>query len=152
MRIGDELARFVSGPVTIVLGTVDPTGRPEIGRGLAGVAVAADAVEIVLSRAQWPATADDVTATGRLAGTFTRPADYVSYQLKGTATMRAADVEDLARAEAYIAETRDVFDALGLAPGLADQWLQAEDPVVLRLVVDAVFIQTPGQRAGASLP
>jgi hypothetical protein len=149
MRIGDELARFVSGPVTIILGTVDAAGRAEIGRGLAGAVVAEDAVEILLSRAQWAATADDVAATGRLAGTFTRPADYVSYQLKGSATLRAADAEDRARGEAYIAETRD---ALGLAPGLADQWLRAEDPVVLCLKVDAIFIQTPGRRAGAALP
>jgi hypothetical protein len=79
MLIKGDLARFLSEPVTIILGAADAGGRPEIGRGLAGAVVAEDTVEMVLSRTQWPATATNVVGTRRLSATFTRPADYVSY-------------------------------------------------------------------------
>jgi hypothetical protein len=134
MLINGDLARFLSEPVTIILGATDAGGRPEIGRGLAGAVVAEDMVEMVLSRTQWPATAANVVGTCRLSATFTRPADYVSYQLKGSASVRLAEAEDRDRAERYIAA-----------------WLQTEDPVVLRLAVEAVFVQTPGLRAGVAL-
>jgi hypothetical protein len=151
MLIEGDLARFLSEPVTIILGATDAGGRPEIGRGLAGAVVAEDMVEMVLSRTQWPATAANVVGTCRLSATFTRPADYVSYQLKGSASVRLAEAEDRGRAERYITEMRATFAVLGLAPDFVDAWLQTEDPVVLRLAVEAVFVQTPGLRAGVAL-
>ena len=92
---------------------------------------------MVLSRTQWPATAANVVGTRRLSATFTRPADYVSYQLKGSASVRLAEAEDRDRAERYIARMRATFAGLGLAPGFVDAWLQTEDPLVMRLAVEA---------------
>jgi hypothetical protein len=152
MRIGAELARFLEGPVMIILGSVDPAGRPEVGRAVGARVVAPQGrVDLVVSAWQWPGTVANLRATERLAATFSRPADYETYQLKGRAALRHADEDDLRLAEGYRTRTQAALEALGLSPGLADHWLAARDPVVLRLGVEEVFVQTPGPRAGAAM-
>lgn len=152
MRIGAELARFLEGPVMIILGSVDRAGRPEVGRAVgARVAAAPGRVDLVVSAWQWAGTVSNARASGRLAATFSRPADYETYQLKGRVGLRDADEDDLRLAEGYRARTRAALETLGLSPGLTDHWLTARDPVVLRLGVEEVFVQTPGPRAGAAV-
>lgn len=152
MRIGDDLARFLEGPVMIILGTADAAGRPEIGRAIGIRVVAAQGrIELVVSGWQWPGTVANLRATERLAATFSRPADYVTYQLKGRAALREADEDDLRLADGYRTRTQDALDALGLSPGIADHWLAAREAVVLRLAVEQAFVQTPGPAAGSAL-
>lgn len=152
MRIDENLARFLEGPVMIILGTCDAQGRPEVGRAVgARVLAAARRVELAVSAWQWPQTVADVRATGRLAATFSRPSDYRTYQLKGTATARDADEDDLRLSERYRCEAQAALEAAGLDASIATQWLTAQDAVVLRLQVEEVFVQTPGPDAGAAL-
>lgn len=152
MRIGEDLARFLESPVMIILGTADAKGRPEIGRAVGARVVAAQGrVDLVVCGWQWPGTVANLRATERLAATFSRPGDYVTYQLKGHAALRDADEDDLRLAESYRARTQAALEALDLSPGMADHWLIIRDPVVLRLGVEEVFVQTPGPRAGAAV-
>jgi hypothetical protein len=84
--------------------------------------------------------------------TFARPSDYVSYQLKGRASLCPADADDLARSNRYMAEILEVLAGLGLDRRLAMPWLCNREPVVVGIDVDAVFVQTPGPKAGRQLP
>jgi hypothetical protein len=151
MRIEDELARFVVSPVMIIIGTRDAANRPNIGRGMGARIVDSDAVEIVLSSLQWPETVANLRDNGRMAVTFARPSDYVSYQLKGRARLRDADAADLARARHYAGDIRAVLEGLGLAQELLLPWFSDRKVVIAQLKVEEVYVQTPGPKAGTTV-
>jgi len=144
-----ELAAFLASPVMIIIGTCDAGKRPAIGRAV-GAMVDAEAgiVELVVSAWQWPATVANLRNGSRIAVTFARPSDYVSYQAKGVASVRAAQPADLDRARRYMAAIIDVLAGLGLDRSLAAPWITEREAVVARLEVEAIFVQTPGARAG----
>lgn len=83
--------------------------------------------------------------------TFARPSDYVCYQVKGSASVVPAQAEDLQRSERYMADIVQVLSGLGLDRRLAGPWLTNRDAVVVRVRIDAVFVQTPGSKAGQQL-
>jgi hypothetical protein len=136
----------------IIVGTCDASARPAIGRAVgARLDADADVIELVLSSWQWPGTAANLLATGRAAVTFARPSDYVSYQVKGSAGVSEADAQALSLAESYIQEIALVLGGLGLERKLVAPWLTYRDPILIRMVVDAVYVQTPGAKAGQPL-
>lgn len=149
MKLDAELAAFLASPVMIIIGTCDAGGQPAIGRAV-GAAVDADAgvVELAVSAWQWPATVANLRRGSRIAVTFARPADYVSYQAKGVASVRAALADDLDRARRYMAAIIDVLAGLGLDRSLAAPWVTEREAVVVRCEVEAIYVQTPGARAG----
>ncbi len=149
MRLDAELAAFLASPVMIIIGTCDAGNRPAIGRAV-GATVDADAgiVELVVSGWQWPDTIANLRHGSRIAVTFARPSDYVSYQVKGAASVRAVLADDLDRARRYMATIVDVLAGLGLDRSLAAPWVTEQEAVVVRLEVDAIYVQTPGARAG----
>jgi hypothetical protein len=152
MQIDDELASFLTSPVMIIVGTCDANGRSDIGRGV-GARVAGDAgvVELVVSAWQWPRTAENLRGNGRVAITFARPTDYVSYQVKGQATVRDADPDALALSDHYMARIAIVLTSLGMSHDLIAPWLTSRDAIIARVVVESVYVQTPGAKAGQSL-
>lgn len=154
MVVDDELAEFVESAVMIIVGSVDAQGVPGIARGVgARVDRAADRLDLLVSAWQWPEAIAGISATGRLAATFTRPADYVSLQLKGAVeAVRPATTDEEARAAAYIAAVRAALVSLGLDSALARPWLTARALTTLRLRPEAAFIQTPGAQAGQPRP
>jgi hypothetical protein len=149
MKLDTELAAFLGSPVMIIVGTCDAGNRPEIGRAV-GASVDADAgiVELVMSAWQWPGTVANVRNGSRIAVTFARPSDYVSYQVKGAGFVRPAQAADLDCAGRYIKTIVDVLANLGLDRRLAAPWVTEREAVVVRIEVDAVYVQTPGARAG----
>jgi len=150
MQLTAELAAFITGPVLMTLGSRDAANRPMVGRGTGGhVPPALDRVEIAICTRLWPETAANLRDNGMLAATFVRPADYRAYQLKGRARLRPPEPEDVARAAAYVARTARLLGDLGVPRPLIDYWLSGQDIVVAELVVDRIFEQTPGPRAGA---
>lgn len=152
MLIDRELAAFLTSPVMIIVGTSDQHGKPEIGRGVgAKVDAAAGAVELVLSAWQWPGTVENLRANGRVAVTFARPSDYVSYQVKGRATVRSVQAGDIVLSEGYMAGIVAALGDLGLAPGLAAPWLTNREAVVARILLAEIYVQTPGPQAGTAL-
>lgn len=153
MKLDADLAAFLASPVMIIIGTSDAGGRPEIARAV-GARIEADAgvVELVVSAWQWPATVANLRRSERIAVTFARPSDYVSYQVKGDATIRPAGAEDLDLARRYMTAIVDVLDGLGLDRRLAAPWVTDQDAVVARFRVQALYVQTPGARAGQEVP
>ena len=149
MRIDNELATFLSSPVMTILGTCDAQGSPEIGRGVgARVDSETGVLEVVLSSWQWPGTVANVRNNGRAAVTFARPHDYVTYQVKGPAQFVEPDAQALLLSSRYINDITVVLCQLGLERRQIDHWLTHREPVVVRLPIESVFIQTPGSKAG----
>jgi hypothetical protein len=152
MALDAELATFLASPVMIITGTRGKDNRPEIGRAVgARVDGPAGRIRLILSAWQWPRTVDNLRAGGPLAVTFARPSDYVSYQVKGRATLFPADAHDLALSDRYVSDILDALTALGLDRWLATPWLTNRDAVAVGIDVDAVFVQTPGPTAGRQL-
>lgn len=144
-----SLVRFLQRPVMILVGTVDPAARPEIGRGVGSIVrPEAGQIDLLVSRWQWPATIANVESAGRAAATFSRPADYETYQIKGRARLRAAGAAEAELAHAYCRDTLAALMELGIAPELVVHWHAARDLAVVSLSVDEVFSQTPGPLAG----
>lgn len=152
MQIENELANFLASPVMIIIGTSDTHGQSEIGRG-AGAKVDADSgvIDLLFSGWQWPATVENLRANPRIAVTFARPNDYVSYQVKGRAALRDAGAEDIAISERYLTDMANVLVGLGMTRELVAPWLANREAVVARIHVDEIFVQTPGTEAGQKL-
>lgn len=149
MAIDEELAAFMVSPVMIILGSCDAQRMPEIGRAVgADVRAADNRVDLMVSAWQWPATVANVRAGARLAATFARPSDYVSYQVKGHATVATATDEQTAAVAQYIERITATLGGLGLSASLVAPWLVNRDLVILSLGIEEIFIQTPGAKAG----
>ncbi|HEY8613741.1 MAG TPA: pyridoxamine 5'-phosphate oxidase family protein [Roseomonas sp.] len=148
--IDAELAAFLESPVMIILGT-GADGMPEIGRGRgACVDEGGKALQVVVSTWQWPETVENARRSGRVAATFARPSDYVTYQIKGC----VESVEPLTPAlqactEGYAERVAAVLAELGLSPELTTPWGADRELVVLRIRAEQIFVQTPGARAGS---
>ncbi len=152
MRLPEVVTDFLGGPAMIVLGTRSPVFVPDIGRAV-GLTIGSsqDEIDLMVSRWQWPQTTSNIAATGQLAATFSRPTDYVTYQLKGGAWLREAEASDLAVAERFSRRMSDCLSALGVGPAVVAQWFNWRDVVVTRLAVESIFIQTPGAKAGSAI-
>ncbi len=101
MRIDEALARFVTSPVMIMIGTRNGDKRPAIARGVGARLVDDTPLGIAVSAWQWPDTVANMRGNGRTAVTFARPADYVSYQITGMVSVREALPADLALVRDY---------------------------------------------------
>lgn len=148
-----ELAAFIESPVMQIVGTADATRRPGIARGVGAWRTGdkdkdKDTVDLVLSAWQWPETIANIEATGRIAVTFSRPSDYVTYQIKGTATLRPADDGEIERSAGYMVAIVSALMRNGLLPEIIAPWLTARDAVVATIRISSVYVQTPGAQAG----
>ncbi len=147
--IDEALAGFLESPVMIILGT-HSDGAPEIARGLgAAVETGTGVLTILLSAWQWPATLANLRANGQIAATFSRPADYETYQVKGRVLAITEPGEaELALARRYSERIAQTLAGLGVEPEISAHWRVATDLVVLRILPERVFVQTPGPLAG----
>ena len=150
MRLSDEILDFIASPVMIIVGTRDQANRPSIARAVGARAINEEIVEVIVSAWQWPEAMDNLAANGQAAVTFARPGDYVSYQLKGFAQLRAVDSSDLELSRRYRADIDALFGGLGLPPELVSSWLADRELTVARLHVREAYIQTPGPKAGTA--
>jgi hypothetical protein len=152
MVIDAELASFMESAVMIIVGTCDNALRPQIGRAVGAIVDrATGGVDLIVSGWQWPETIANVRRNGRLAVTFARPSDYVSYQVKGRATVITAAASDRACAARYVRAMTAILVGNGLDVRVTAPWLVDREPVALRLVAEMIFVQTPGDRAGQRL-
>ena len=150
--IDAALAAFMESPVMIIVGSCDDGLIPQIARAAGAIVDGAKGrVDLIVSSWQWPQTMANVRRNGRLAVTFARPADYVSYQLKGRAAIVPASAAHRQRAQHYIKAMTETFAGLGLDQVVAASWLVDLEPQVLRLAVETIFVQTPGEKAGSIL-
>ena len=152
MLINQDLAAFMASPVMIILGTCDESLAPDIARAVGAVVRGEEgSVDLMVSEWQWPQTVANVRANGRLAATFARPSDYVSYQIKGTARAVPTTAEHTTQAGRYIRRVASTLGELGLEPRIVAPWLVDRDLVVFELSVQEIFVQTPGAKAGQLL-
>ena len=150
--IDAALATFLESPVMIIVGSCDDGLLPQVARAAGAVVDRATGhIDLIVSGWQWPQTIANIGRNGRLAVTFARPADYVSYQLKGRAAIIPASVAHRQRAQYYIEAMTETFAGLGLDRTVAASWLVDLEPQVLRLAVQTIFVQTPGEKAGSIL-
>lgn len=149
--IDEQIAQFLTSPVMIIMATADAELMPVVGRGLGCRLTERGEVEIVFSRWQWPRIEADLLASRRLAATWARPSDYVSYQLKGSAMLRSCEAQDRALAERYCADMTQVLATLGVSLEQIGHWIVPRDLAVARMTVAEAYVQTPGQRAGVRL-
>jgi hypothetical protein len=147
--IQQDLAAFMASPVMIILGTRNDALVPEIARAV-GAAVRREegCIELMVSGWQWPKTVANVRANGQLAVTFARPSDYVSYQVKGHATVVPTTAEHTTLARRYMESMESTLGDLGLEQRIVAPWLIDRDLVALRLSAQEIFVQTPGAKAG----
>ena len=121
---------------------------PTIGRATGARARDPGHLELIFSSHCFPEIARDVARGCRLAVTLSRLQDYVTYQVKGRATLTDADDEDATLAEAYRARLRAGFEAMGVPTQLVHEWIGGGG--LVRAVIEAseIYHQTPGPRAG----
>jgi hypothetical protein len=152
MVIDAELVRFMESAVMIIVGTCDDALRPQIGRAVGAIAdEATGGVDLIVSNWQWPETIANVRRNGRVAVTFARPSDYVSYQVKGRATVIPASAAHRARAARYVEAMTATLVGNGLDARITTPWLVDREPAALRLAAEMMFVQTPGDKAGQRL-
>lgn len=146
--LDSELAAFIESPVMQIVGTADAARRPGIARGVGAWCTGRDAVDLVLSAWQWPQTIANIEENGRIAVTFSRPSDYVTYQIKGTASLRPASPAEIERSAGYTVSIVSTLMRNGLLPEIIAPWLTARDAVVATIRMSSVYVQTPGAQAG----
>ncbi|HEX4077416.1 MAG TPA: pyridoxamine 5'-phosphate oxidase family protein [Rhizomicrobium sp.] len=152
MMIDAELAGFMESAVMIIVGTRDDALRPQIGRAVGAVVdPAAGGVDLIVSNWQWPETIANIRGNGRLAVTFARPSDYTSYQVKGPATVIPATAAHRACAARYVEAMTATLIGNGVETWVIVSQLIDHETVVLRMAVDMIFVQTPGDKAGRRL-
>jgi hypothetical protein len=149
--IDHELAAFLERPVMLVTALRSSHGGAAIARGM-GVRLSAsrDAVDLLVSRAQWPKAVADLEKGAPIALTACAPTDYTTFQIKGRLLSCAeADESDLALGAAYRARIFAHLKTLGVEDRQIGCWLTAQDLVRLSFTPLSVFHQTPGATAGA---
>ncbi|MDR6954806.1 hypothetical protein J2X65_004182 [Ancylobacter sp. 3268] len=149
MRLDDKLLEFFRRPLMCIIAGADAVGRPSAGRGV-GFDVLEDreTIDVIFSAWQWPRLEADIRQTGRVAATFVSPSDYVSFQLKGAATLQDTGAPALDRAARFIKAATDELESLGVPRGIIGSWLTPRDARVTRITVSEIYIQTPGPLAG----
>jgi hypothetical protein len=135
----------------IVVAACDEDLKTAIGRAVGARVGDDDVVELMVSRWQWQTVIDDVERCGRIAATFARPSDYVTYQVKGRGRPRVAGSDDHALADRYLSAITATLAGLGVPPAVMAPWFVSRDLMVISLEIDEVFVQTPGAAAGTRL-
>ena len=149
MRLSEQIADFVTGPVLMTVGTRDAENRPMIARGSGGRAWEdREGATLAISGWLWPETLANLAGNGMISTTFVRPDTYEAYQLKGRARLRAPEPEERAAAADYVRMATATLNALEVPLTLIACWLTDRDLVMADFTVDRVFEQTPGPRAG----
>jgi hypothetical protein len=149
VRLSEDLAEFIAGPILMTIGTRDARNRPMIGRGT-GARVWDDraGVSVSISDWLWPETLGNLRETGAIAVTFVRPDTYEAYQLKGRARIRGPEEAEIAAGAEYVRRASEMLSSLEVPLPLIACWLTDRDLQIADFTVDRVFEQTPGPRAG----
>jgi hypothetical protein len=149
--IDDDLTQHLAAGVSLVAGSVSPTGAPHASRCYGARPLAADRLMVFLDANDTTAV-DNVRATGRLAVTTGDQWTFRSVQLKGRIESMA-DATDDERAEA-VAHMERFWARVSLADNLPRNAVDRGTPtsyVACTVRVDAMFDQTPGPRAGGAI-
>jgi len=149
MELDDTLLDFLERPLMCIIASADQTGRPAAGRGVGfNLYENREVIDVIFSAWQWPRLESSIQQTGKIAATFVSPSDYVSFQLKGSASLRDTEAADLDSAGRFMSSATDELEALGVARHLIAPWLTIRGARVARLAISEIYVQTPGPFAG----
>ncbi len=148
-------AAFIQGPVSISLASRDAARRTTIARGLScRVSEARDQISILVCGARAASLLAELRVDGWVAASYSLPATHETLQVKG----RDASVEPALPGDEVLAATHRAAFATQIAvAGFTVAFTEAllhHEPGQLcwvRFTPAAVYMQTPGPRAGERL-
>lgn len=146
------LGRFLEGGISILVGTVDGEGMPACCRGVAlSGDVDSGLITVYLPVATGAETLANVATTRRIAISCSHPIDHSSVQFKGTSRdVRLAGPAEEPLVRERLEQFADVLDQVGLPRRVTHSW-NCWPSFAIEVLVDQVFDQTPGPRAGELL-
>jgi hypothetical protein len=151
--IDEATSAFVQGGVSILAASSDRANCPYLVRA-AGCQVSADRQEVTVLVPGADPFLVAVRETGRIAVTFTQPSTHRTYQIKGEGARilpRRETDEELTRtyARAFAAD----LGPLGYSQAFVESlvWIAPSELTPVSFAPSAVFLQTPGPRAGELL-
>jgi hypothetical protein len=149
VRLSEELAEFVEGGLSMLIGTRDAALRPHVVRAVgAFVCPGRETVTTYLNKALAERTLANLQDNGRVALTFSRPYDHRTLQIKGQMIeLRDGTEEDRIKQERWLAGFVEHLYIIGLPRSLVRQ-VKIFPSVALTLRIDGIFEQTPGPGAG----
>ena len=146
-----ELAEFLTRHIDIHIGTRDAQLRPHSVRGVAIRSVDDGHVLVFMPAIGADAVVADLTDNGQVAIFVGRPPDHRSYQIKGVfAGSRPAAPGEQPFVEEHWNSFLDSMDMIGIKRPTMDHW-PIWPAIAVTVRVTAVFSQTPGPGAGASV-
>jgi len=149
--LSPEIIRHIEGSVMIIVAVRDAE-CVAIGRAAGATFRNDGSIELRISR-QWDSLVMAAEAGKPLAATFTEPATYRSYQIKGPILSRGEGDQSLSEhARTYARQMLRRMATLGITAQQLAQTLPTEELICLSFRPDAVYEQTPGPRAGLALP
>lgn len=150
--IDPELASFLESGVSILYGTRDPLHRPDCGRAVgARVEPGRTEVTVFVPQATSAMALANLRDNGRLAVCFSRTLDHHAIQLKG----RMVACSDATEDDRHLVERHrralvDSYAFVGI-PARITLRIRHWPCHAIRMLVETVFVQTPGPGAGAPL-
>jgi hypothetical protein len=146
--IDDDLTQFFQGPVSAILGSVDPMNVPDATRVVGLAALNPRRLRVLVSSEARAAHANAQPGS-RVAVLVTDITDYRSIQLKGTVVTGPHErtAGDMALVHHHIDTFCEASPKVGLTPATAVRFFTV-DVVAIVLDVDDLYDQTPGPGAG----
>lgn len=148
-----EIVEFLEGGCGLIVGTVAPDGEPYATRGWGLTALPGDGPRLrLLLAANDPVAIEHLAPGGRIAITGADVPTLRSMQVKGHSLgVEEATDADRARARAFMdAFFGDIVATDAFKRSLVDR-LEPADFVACVVLVEALYDQTPGPEAGASM-
>lgn len=142
--------------VSTIVASHDASQRPSLMRAL-GAAITADGTRITvyLNRPACTQLLADLQATGQIAVVFSEPFSHRAVQVKaGRVELHAAGPDDAPVLAHYLSSMEHELSRIGFGPEYTRIMLahQLNDVTAVSFHPEQAFDQTPGPKAGASLP
>ncbi len=152
MTIPSELIQSLQGGVSLLVASCGPDGRPTCTRGV-GLRIWPDRqhATLFLAAVTGRSVGDQLLVRPAVAFVISRPSDYRTVQMKGTAIfVRDAPEADRAFVSERVRAFADLVDGLGVPRQIALR--VAHWPcLAVDVQVSEIFVQTPGPGAGARI-
>lgn len=148
----ETLQHFMSGGVSVIVGTADADGIPSCCRGIA-VLTRDDfaTITVYVPAATAQETIANVATTRRVAVSCTHPLSHESVQIKGVSHgVRLAPPADETFVRTRLDELADVLAEVGLPRRLTNS-IAHWPAFAIDISVEQVFDQTPGPKAGSAI-
>jgi len=153
--LDEEINAFLTSAVSIMLASRNSQFVPSLTRamGCRIVAGAAPRLRVFVSREQAGELLDDVSASGMISATFSRPNTHRALQFKGRdAVVTTASEQDKELIKAYVLDFAEVIHPFGFSAEFTRTFFAcAGDEVAIEFTPSDAYQQTPGPEAGVRL-